>query len=71
MAGRIPNEMAPNEMAVEKKRAALLSVGSALVLVSLKTFLVLRRRVGVQHWTKLPPGPCPVMILGRRPSVCL
>src|ERR1700676_2952981 len=26
----------------EKKRAALLSVGSALVLVSLKTFLVLR-----------------------------
>jgi cation diffusion facilitator family transporter len=42
MAGRIPNKMAPNEMAVEKKRAALLSVGSALVLVSLKTFLVLR-----------------------------
>jgi cation diffusion facilitator family transporter len=37
MAGGIPNEMA-----VEKKRAALLSVGSALVLVSLKTFLVLR-----------------------------
>src|ERR1700690_2985751 len=31
-----------NEMAVEKKRAALLSVGSAVVLVSLKTFLVLR-----------------------------
>jgi cation diffusion facilitator family transporter len=31
-----------NEMALEKKRAALLSVGSAVVLVSLKTFLVLR-----------------------------
>ncbi|MGA2419663.1 MAG: cation-efflux pump, partial [Candidatus Acidiferrum sp.] len=29
-------------MALEKKRAALLSVGSAVVLVSLKTFLVLR-----------------------------
>jgi cation diffusion facilitator family transporter len=31
-----------NEMATEKKRAALLSVGSAVLLVSLKTFLVLR-----------------------------
>jgi cation diffusion facilitator family transporter len=31
-----------NRMALEKKRAALLSVGSAVVLVSLKTFLVLR-----------------------------
>src|SRR5271155_2486479 len=31
-----------NEMAREKKRAALLSVGSALILVSLKSFLVLR-----------------------------
>jgi cation diffusion facilitator family transporter len=31
-----------NEMAAEKKRAALLSVGSAVLLVSLKTFLVLR-----------------------------
>jgi cation diffusion facilitator family transporter len=31
-----------NEMAREKKRAALLSVGSAVLLVSLKTFLVLR-----------------------------
>jgi cation diffusion facilitator family transporter len=31
-----------NEEAREKKRAALLSVGSALVLVSLKTFLVVR-----------------------------
>jgi cation diffusion facilitator family transporter len=31
-----------SEMAREKKRAALLSVGSAVVLVSLKTFLVLR-----------------------------
>ncbi len=31
-----------NKMALEKKRAALLSVGSAVVLVSLKTFLVLR-----------------------------
>src|SRR5277367_2830222 len=31
-----------HEMAREKKRAALLSVGSAVVLVSLKTFLVLR-----------------------------
>src|SRR6201985_3301050 len=30
------------EMATEKKRAALLSVGSAVLLVSLKTFLVLR-----------------------------
>ena len=28
----------------EKKRAALLSVGSALLLVSLKTFLVVRTR---------------------------
>src|SRR5437899_12265644 len=32
----------PIEEAREKKRAALLSVGSALVLVSLKTFLVVR-----------------------------
>src|SRR5271155_6201479 len=31
-----------NEMAREKKRAALLSVGSAVILVSLKSFLVLR-----------------------------
>jgi cation diffusion facilitator family transporter len=31
-----------SEMAREKKRAALLSVGSAVLLVSLKTFLVLR-----------------------------
>jgi cation diffusion facilitator family transporter len=31
-----------HEMATEKKRAALLSVGSAVLLVSLKTFLVLR-----------------------------
>src|ERR1700739_4043374 len=30
------------EMATEKKRAALLSVGSAVLLVSLKTFLVYR-----------------------------
>ena len=33
-----------NQMAREKKRAALLSVGSAMLLVSLKTFLVLRTR---------------------------
>src|SRR6266705_927145 len=32
----------PIEEAREKKRAALLSVGSALLLVSLKTFLVVR-----------------------------
>src|SRR5271169_528932 len=31
-----------NEMAREKKQAALLSVGSAVILVSLKAFLVLR-----------------------------
>src|SRR5580704_13680600 len=34
----------PIEEAREKKRAALLSVGSALLLVSLKTFLVVRTR---------------------------
>jgi cation diffusion facilitator family transporter len=36
MAGRLVEEV------TEKKRAALLSVGSALILLSLKTFLVLR-----------------------------
>lgn len=32
----------PNEQSLEKRRAALLSVGSALALVSLKSFLVVR-----------------------------